>query len=227
MHQLIESYKKNKFLHHAYLLEGGLKTITEIINFLKKEVNFNTQNNQNFFQERFDNFGIDEARKIKDLQSKKSTTEDKQIFILQINSITSQAQNALLKVFEEPASATHFFIIVPSVDVLLPTLRSRLMLIGNKIEEDKETLDLVENFLSQKPAQRLELIKNLLEDKTKSIFFLKTLRGVFRQKLDMNNLTKDEAFAIKEILKAENYIQTPSSSVKMLLEFISLIVPVI
>ena len=115
-------------LHHAYLLEGeGSVIVPELLKFMEKELKLVIRGNPDIWLGKFQTMSIDDARMIKETQSTKPISGDRRIFIIELNAVTHEAQNALLKVFEEPAQGTHFFIISPSSDIFLPTLRSLLL----------------------------------------------------------------------------------------------------
>ena len=95
-------------LHHAYLLEGIAESILkELHEFLEEGLSFHIKGNPDFWHGAFDTFGIDDGRALKEMQSRRPVGERK-IFIVQANFFTREAQNALLKVFEEPTPNTHF-----------------------------------------------------------------------------------------------------------------------
>lgn len=227
-------------LHHAYLIEGERESVfSQIVDFLEKELKFSINNNPDFWHESFDTFGIDDGRKINELQNKKSFSEGnpksigsgKQIFIIQTNFITREAQNSLLKMFEEPTPHTHFFIIMNSGEVLLPTLKSRLMII--RTEWSNHSVDnQVEGFLKMGAGERIKFIqkfvgdskKKIPADKIGAIQFLNQLEKTLRDKIDISKATQKEIFAFDEIIKCRNYLNDRSPSVKNLLEHISLVV---
>ena len=68
---------------------------------------------------------IDEARKIVD-EAYVAEREDK-IIVIAATKFGEEAQNALLKILEEPPKNTVFFLITPFINALLPTIRSRLV----------------------------------------------------------------------------------------------------
>lgn len=68
--------------------------------------------------------------------------------------ITTEAQNALLKVLEEPAESTKIVICVPSVAELLPTILSRVMVLASERE----------NFFPKSLAERLQNAVRETED---------------------------------------------------------------
>ena len=230
MQELIDQ-KEN--LHHAYLIEGECDFVfSKLLNFLEKDLGFCAQNNPDFWCGEFDTLGIDEGRKINDLQNKKSFLGSKKIFVIKTNFITIEAQNSLLKMFEEPTDNTHFFLIMGSSEVLLPTLKSRLMLIEYGSTTSVESNTSVKEFLKSSPAKRLKIVseffgdtkKKIPADKGGAIKFLNELENILREKVDINKITQKEIFVFNEIIKCRSYLNDRSPSVKNLLEHISLII---
>ncbi len=220
-------------LHHAYLIEGNRENIfSEILRFLDEELNFSINNNPDFWHGDFDTFGIDDGRNINDLQNKKSFTGEKQIFIIKTNFITREAQNSLLKMFEEPTSNTHFFLVMSSGEVLLPTLKSRLMIL-KMWAPDTHQNNKAEEFLKISVGEKLKFVskffgdtkKKIPADKGGAIEFLNQLEKVLYEKSDIKNLNKKEVFVFEEIIKCRSYLNDRSPSVKNLLEHIVLIIP--
>ncbi len=71
-------------------------------------------------------FKIDEVRRVTESISIPPNEEKKKIYILDhCENMTVQAQNALLKAFEEPPEYVVFFILTEKKEALLPTVRSR------------------------------------------------------------------------------------------------------
>ena len=182
MDQLVTSYKKSGHLHHAYFLVGDTEIIFErLVSFLNKNVGVKISGNPDFWRGKFTTLTIGDARQVADLQERKSFAGNgnplghpmskwhkwqRKIFIIQADFITEEAQNSLLKVFEEPTSGTHFFIISPQ-NILLPTLRSRMQTIYHSMEARPS-----QGILDMKMKKRLEKVKEIVdgisgEEKTK------------------------------------------------------------
>ncbi len=224
----------SKNLHHAYLLEGEKEIVfQELLDFLDKKLNYSTKGNPDFWVGDFDSLGIDDSRAIKSFQSNKAFSEGKKILVIQTNFITHEAQNSLLKVFEEPTKDTHLFLIMPSSKNLLPTLKSRLMIFSSLIESSaKGTILLARDFLKANLIERSELIKNFLP-KTKDekvskfeiIDFLNRLEEVLYKNKQVDNFKLENTFF--EIRKCRSYLNDRSPSVKMILEHLSQIIPLI
>lgn len=251
MEDLAQVYKKTSSLHHAYVIEGNQKKdFAGLLSFLEKSVGFKTHGNLDFYHESFDSFGIDEARRIKEMQQKKPFIEGgKKVFILSFNFITREAQNSLLKVFEEPTSGTHFFLLVPSAEIFLPTVRSRVVILSQKYSVEGRhgseggsgsreiaygnfPADFCKNFLKSSPKVRLEMFAEIIEEKDKArvISFLNNLESLLFQKWNKNlsvEKTTDKAEIFKQIITCRNYLHDRAPSVKMILEHITLVTPVV
>ena len=136
------------------------------------------------------------------------------VFVIQIDSILVEAQNALLKLFEEPNATTIFYIIVPSEAMLLPTLKSRLNILAH--EERKNEMETFQEFLQLPYARRLNCIAEKLKDE--DVVWVDTLvRG-----LESYAQEKRDVHLIKDALMLVSYINLSGSSKKMLLEHIAL-----
>lgn len=85
--------------------------------------------------------------------------------VIEVSNIAVEAQQALLKVIEEPPATTKFVIVVPSKASLLPTLLSRLNLVSvaNKVSALANEYFL--KFLQLSYSGRIELIAKLTKDK--------------------------------------------------------------
>lgn len=207
--------------HHAYALIGA--KVEHLLVTLEGKHDIQIKANPDFFHEKYESLGIDESRRIKEIHTSKSfISGSKRIFIIECRNITHEAQNALLKIFEEPHEHTHFFIIMPSISTLLPTLRSRLFIIESS-REDIESGD-IEKFLKLSPKDKVAFVDDLAKkisdeelEKGSALDFLARLEVALYKK----GIEKNEK-GLKAILKARDYMTDRSSSVKQLLEFVAL-----
>jgi DNA polymerase III delta prime subunit len=217
--------------HHAYAIIGSDAVHAELIEILQREHSINSHGNQDFFNRKYRNFTIDDAREVKSIHLMRPVKEnDKKIFVLQMDSITVEAQNALLKLLEEPAEYAHFFIIIPSAHLLLPTVKSRMQIIdsshgGPKVIASEDMLSKAEQFCKSAPAKRLEIIKALMDDITKekkskqdAIDFLNAIQSfVYKEKG-----VKEGRLTLESIETARKYMNDRSPSLKMLHEYAAL-----
>jgi DNA polymerase III subunit delta' len=168
MHQIIELYKQKQVLHHAYLYVGHEmhEMIAHLKHFLENIMLVKTNGNPDFQHKKYETFTIEDARVLADSENRKNISGGKKIFIIETDFMTLEAQNSLLKIFEEPTEGTHFFVVTPQ-DILLPTLRSRMQVIFHEAGEEKQ-----KSILKQSVAERLAIVKELTdsisdEEKTK------------------------------------------------------------
>ncbi|EIL6659275.1 DNA polymerase III subunit delta' [Campylobacter coli] len=85
-------------------------------------------------------FLIDDAKAV-EKESYIAETSEK-IIVLMANSFRIEAQNFLLKLLEEPPKNIKFLIVVPSKNLLLPTIKSRLICEKRNKIKAKNTLNL-------------------------------------------------------------------------------------
>ncbi|MDD5050764.1 MAG: hypothetical protein PHV93_03425 [Candidatus Pacebacteria bacterium] len=220
-------------LHHAYCIVGEREEITsELLEFFEKELKVKTAGNPDFWRGEFDSLTIQDARQIAEIQSKKAYgAGNKKIFLVLANKITREAQNALLKVLEEPTLDTHFFLLISSTEGLLSTLKSRLFIINTNGENkwEKEAKE----FLSSAKPKRLVSVKKMTDEisdekKTKAdaISFLNAVEAILKEKVGTLK-SKEEARSFEELIKFRSYLGDQSPSVKMILEHLALILPVV
>ena len=230
-------------LHHAYLIEGRKEEIIpDVLEFLES-IGVETQGNQDFNQIILDSFRIEDARNLKAQSIERGISDNKKIFIIAVNNFLIDAQNTLLKMFEEPIVNTHFFIIVPDISIILPTILSRIYLIKSKNSNQEDDLKEAEEFLAMSLNDRILFVKeliaktnddeendleNLSEDsiRSKAIKFLNALESVLHQKLVSKKIVNNEVAYFYQILSAREYLSQPGSSTKSLMESVVLAIPV-
>lgn len=250
---LIKHLDKNN-LHHAYLIEGEreavLPKILEFVSSLKIDINANPD----FVNITVDSFKIEDARNLKSFGSERSFSGEKnakKIFIISANSFLLEAEQSLLKIFEEPIENTHFFIVVPDTNSLLKTFVSRFYLIKNENPNTKE--DEALKFINMSLQKRIDFIKELLPKKddedeevnaesnnSKALKFLNALEFSLHSKLlkNFSGLLQPQksgagTFPVQNSLiicyehffKVREFLRMPGSSPKTLMESVALIIP--
>lgn len=202
-------------LHHAYLVLGDKKETDNIIGALFNKLGIESIGNPDVVFWTGEKFGIDEARVLKARAESKAFV-DKKIFVISSTQITPEAQNALLKLFEEPTQNTHFFILSRRNN-LLPTLLSRLQLLdlhsGVKIREE------VEEFLKSDISERLQFIKNNLDDE--SFYLPDFLEELVVALKEHGALSKDK----KKTFDFIKFSNDPAANTRMILEHLALTLP--
>ena len=154
------------------------------------------------------------------------------IFIISAAGMTSEAQNALLKTLEEPSAEAIFFLLVPTPETLLPTLRSRMQSLLLSASKAYSPLKIdAKEFLDSSPVRRIAMLKSLLErdeedrrDIGAIISFLSSLeRTIASQKSKSKDGLPAQA-GLHAIYLARKYILDKGALVKPLLEQVALLV---
>ncbi len=222
MKVLVDTFKTTGTIHHAYVIEGQKdRVIPQLQQFAEATLGLTTLGNPDFVLLDLETFTIDDSRNLYDRQLRKALGERK-VFIISLRFMAVEAQNALLKVLEEPTAGTHFFFIVPRADMFLPTIRSRVLTIATGEIDTESSVKEAKAFLKASPAERLAQIKVMIEDKETSKGRAIDLLRAIEQILAENPEKNKEALA--QVLQAEKYIQDRSSSIKLLLEHVALVV---
>jgi DNA polymerase III delta prime subunit len=211
--------------HHAYCLIGDASVTAELISVLEKTHKIKTHGNPDFSSLTYEIFTIDDARQLKSSAEMRPVISDRKFFIVTMNGITVEAQNALLKLLEEPPEYAHFFLIIPSAHLLLPTVRSRMALIERDAHVSDDLLKVARNVVTSPAAKRLEIIKKLMDEISKdkrpkqdAIDLIDAVEEI----IYAQGVTKKNAQALEAIELARKYMNDRSPSLKMLLEYVAL-----
>ncbi len=151
----------NRLMAHAYFVEGAAEeAIAAALRFGEKQLSLKVSGNPDVVTLRYSLFPVEEARRIGELASRAAFGKSGALIVIAAERLFHEAQNALLKVFEEPGENTTLVLVVPSEGMLLPTLRSRLLpLPGTKTEE----LPAVAQEFLEKPAKRADIVAAILK----------------------------------------------------------------
>ena len=215
-------------LHHANLVVGG-DGRNFVYKILKERVNFDIHANPDFLLIENKSFGISDVRDFENWVIGKTLVGKIKASFIYVESITHEAQNALLKTLEEPPFGTYIFINLASLGGVLPTFLSRVRIIENFSEqENNSTVSLAQKralkFLNSDINDKFTMIKTLTKnaDKTDAREVLKNLEEVYRQHLTKNSqLNKTDAKNLDYLLKAKILASNKGSSPKVLLEWLA------
>ena len=194
--------------HHAYYIEGG----TALFEHYKHEL-------RPFIAQCYDKFGVNDARELKGRAALKHAGGA--VFFIAASSITSEAQQALLKLFEEPQQGVTLVFLLPH-GMLLPTLRSR-MLEYPKIQITNDKSQTISKFLIANQKERSDFITKLLKDedgaKERVRDFVNALEVALAKDVKKNKQ------GLADIATVRDYLGDRAPSMKMLLEHLALSLP--
>lgn len=188
-------------INHAYVSSGQPEDIWQLL----QNLGYSKAGNPDAWEIVSETFGVDEARELYGWSVKKPFGEGRKVAVIAAQSITTEAQNALLKLFEEPAPRTHFFLLVNSPQALLPTLLSRVHLLP---PEGSETKSKGEEFLHADISKRFKIANPIIKAKDKS-----RAKSLVHE---LVRLTRDE-----RVSQAEKYLAGRSPSIKIILEYLA------
>lgn len=178
---------------HSFLIASKKKKTSSdyVTAFLEKEKIDLLDKDMNSYEKAM---GIEDVRNIqKRILLKPFKGKTKAVVIEAYESITTEAQNALLKVLEEPPANTIIIISVPRKEIILPTIISRCKVV--ELNDDKQTLSNDEitqlhNYLislSQSGiGERLRIAQDLSKNKDDVLLWLEKMTVYLRQRLIKN-----------------------------------------
>lgn len=219
-------------LYHSYVVEADPDiTVTLLRQFFEERGDIKI-GSLDTLSLNYDSLTMSDSSFLRDWHSNKSISSEKRICILGAKSINREAEQSLLKMLEEPAINTHFFIVVPNALFLLETIRSRVHIVRVINEEDQIFIKKVSQFISANKKDRIDqvalIIKEYKDDDSSGNLrfyatrFINELEKVQFEKFKKNR-DSDTEFILKELHSARKFLSTPGASVKMLLEHIALI----
>lgn len=203
--------------HHAILIDNDPSTTVTL---LRDELKFK-DNDPDIIWTSFESIGIDEARSIIELALTAPINKAKKKIIISAGSITREAQNGLLKLFEDPNPQVEFIIAFENAHSLLPTLRSRLLVVkgirtGAVIGPDP--IEFLGLSLSSKMTEVDRIVARFKDSgsRQEARRFLQTLLT------ELECDPKANLDGIRAIGSALSYIDDKGASLKLLLESVAL-----
>lgn len=219
---------KKESTHHAFFIEGE-GTLEEAIALVEERFHFSRRGNLDFFLLEKETAGIEDARLLKERAFLKALGEGEKFLFLYCRFITSETQNSLLKLFEDPPENTLLFLFGVPRGALLSTLESRL---STLVLTGKAHTHEAEKFLSLSISERMKYVsrfsskeaKEAKEEKIKSEFydFLSGLEGVLKKRLSQNPNEKKLPQKLRDLLELKQFTLARSPSMKMIGEYVAM-----
>ncbi|MFA6416000.1 MAG: hypothetical protein WCW56_00755 [Candidatus Paceibacterota bacterium] len=222
-------------LHHAYLLVGGSSQILPALdNFLSSifPESLDLKSNPDILWFTKDRLAKDDARFLRSFQTGKDFAGRGRYLVVSFSAMDNEPQEVLLKTLEEPATDSHFFLVVPSADFFRPTILSRVYRLDATAEISEEDNGDLEKFLGLDPAERGDyLLKTFLsdgqiKDRAGLLDWINRLEVFIRERVDLKLISDNMALVFKEIFLAKKLLNGPRASAKMILEHLALVTPV-
>lgn len=199
-------------LHHAYLLLGNQIEAEAFVHALFEKAGKPLKGSPDFFVLKDETFGIDAARSLA-VQSMRKAFGEKKVFFIAPETMTLEAQNALLKTFEEPSAGTHFFLALRDDGMVIPTLRSRMQ--EMRLDAPGEEGADAKKFLSLATKDRMTFIKKFVDAEKNLSAFLDDMLAILRE--------QKKASACEEVFKMRLVSDQRGAASRLILEHLATI----
>jgi hypothetical protein len=234
--------------HHAYYFAGDSETgVAAALLFAEQERGLIGTNNPDITIQRFGLFSVEDARKISDIACRAPLNGSQKIIIIATPRLFEQAQNALLKICEEPPVGVTVVLIIPTEGILLPTLRSRLLLLptpvakshitnGTTGEIDAYTQKFIAGNVKEKAAMVAKLIEQSKSDsddtkqaaRASAIALIEGMTRFFyaKRKTTNDGMQEKELTAfLRDLNRFMPLMHTRSAPLKLIFEHVLIVFP--
>lgn len=195
-------------MHHAQLLIGSYEWACTI---MPPDVQHEAEDVRHYRGARM---SIDEVRALSYEANLTPLVGAMRTFVIAYAGLTHEAQNALLKLLEEPPETSQFYIIVTREESLLPTVRSRLALLAR---EDGAVVGAEhDTFFTATIAERLALIADRMTKKD-DVWARAIMEAIEKRAHHEGN-----ASILKALDELRPFYDTQGASRKMILEHLAL-----
>lgn len=208
---------------HSFLISS--KNIEKAFEFAKKKCKDNNIDNFDItILEPEKATGIGDVRILQEkILLKPLVGKQKAIILNAGKGISQEAQNALLKAFEEPPANTFIILIVTNKNVVLPTIISRCKVFDLNIQtvlSDEEINEFEGKFfelLNNSPSERLKLAESLAKDRDSALEWLSKIILGARAKMINPKTDKNSSLNYQKTitLLQKRYIELKNSNANL------------
>lgn len=220
--------------HHAFVIEAEAEEGIEVAQeWAERELGMKIQNNPDVVVLRYGLLSVEEARQVSELAAGAPFAGEHKAVIISASRAYHEAQNALLKLFEEPPPGTYLFLILPSLGGLLPTLRSRVQVLDSHVGPQTSHIpEVAEEFMKASKEKRSALIKKLTSGKDEeerrelrdeAIVIINGIEAAAYNKMKTGG--GEVTALLSDIATLRMHLYDRSAPVRMILEHLSLVIP--
>lgn len=207
----------------SYLVAGGAEQIPAIKDMLS-HAGLEIIANPDVYVREYPSFKVEHARELRERAQTRAVHGERRIFIIVAPTMTTEAQNALLKTLEEPPADAVFFFVVASPEALLPTVRSRVRTLSFGDIGAAEMVS-ASSFLRAATEKRLEMLKPLYDhgDDERDLRGATAFLAALERELAAQPHKAREGLVA--VYRARAYLFDKGSLLKSLLEQVALLTP--
>lgn len=218
--------------HHAFVIEASREEgVARAKEYLLQTFSMRAKNNPDLIERTYGLLSAEDARDLARIASQAPLVDKRKAIIIAANRAYHEAQNALLKLFEEPPPNTYLFLILPTLGGLLPTLYSRVQILTTDSTRPPVS-DATHEFLKGGKEIRSTLIKRLTngrdEEQKRELRdeAISLINGIEAALYDSKMKEEPQVIdALKDINVLRPYLYDRSAPLKLILEHLSLTVP--
>jgi hypothetical protein len=230
--------------HHAFAIEAeGEWGVEAALGRIAQELHIDTKANPDIVILKYGLFSVEDAREVAEVAAQGPIAGEYKVIIIAASRVYREAQNALLKLFEEPPPGTYLFLILPTLGGLLPTLRSRLQLLNvrdfvSPSSDEGLTKSRVskaaEEFLQATREKRSVIIKRLVagrdederrEHRDEALALVNGIEAAAYAQQQNVGRTTSYILLLEEIQMLRRYLHERSAPMRMILEHLSIVTP--
>lgn len=206
--------------HHAYLYQASGTVDLKAVE--SQALTFGIEDVTYIYSQ---NFGIGDVRDLTLKAYVRPQVGDTLLIAVGVEAITSEAQQALLKILEEPPQTTIFLFCIPRSVFLLPTLLSRFSEMETASDNVHSPLVATEAFLSfmaMTAPERIDIISKKLT--AKDIVWIGDIKNGLCAELSVGTAHQYQA-VVRELYFVAEHLMTRGAANKHLLEELALTLP--
>jgi hypothetical protein len=206
--------------HHAYFLIGQKEGTAPLVEDIFLQYGVVRERNPNVFRVDAEIFSIEEARTLKRWAFETPLGARYKIALVYADTLAIEAQQALLKILEEPPASTVFIFILPRASTLLATVRSRVFVHNEKGGIQNTSLKEAETFISAPLKDRLLFAAKVSEKLPELFSFLDVLEKELGAR--MHKEPKKFSEALETLYLTRRFVGDKGASRKMLTELLAM-----
>ncbi len=219
--------------HQSFVIEAEAEEGIAVAQaWAKSELKMEAMGNPDIVVLRYGLFSVADARRVLETAASAPVIGESKVLIISASRAYHEAQNALLKLFEEPPVGTYLFFILPSLGGLLPTLRSRVQILKYGL-----TMSVIPEsataFIKGTKEKRSAIIKKLTsgrdEEERRELRdeAIEIINGIeaaaYKRRGD--TLKQGVTSLLSDIGELRGHLYDRSAPVRMILEHLSLVIP--
>lgn len=215
-------------MHHAFAIEGEPEQgIALALAQTHRTLGLAGRDHPDIIVFSYGLFTVADARRVAEAAAAAPVAGEHKAIIIAARRCYREAQNALLKLFEEPPRGTYLFLVLPALGGLLPTLRSRVEIL--KCGDIVSPQDAAAAFLRATREKRSAIVKRLASGKDEEERranrdeALAIVDGIERSAYEAG-FEKHRAL-LEETSAFRSYLSQPAAPVRMILEHLAIVTP--